>query len=119
MRGLGELESAVMSRLWSWGRPAAAREVLEDLQRERMFAYTTVATVLDNLCRKGLAHRERSGRVYRYEAVGTREDYNARLMNEVLAGDADRAATLLRFVEQMTPDEVALLRRAFDAAAQE
>ena len=35
MRGFGELEAAVMDRLWSWERPASVREVLDDLRKER------------------------------------------------------------------------------------
>jgi hypothetical protein len=38
MRQLGQLETAVMDRLWTWGRPVSVREVLEDLVRERPLA---------------------------------------------------------------------------------
>ena len=58
MRQMGQLEAAVMHRLWDWDRPASVREVVDDLQRERKIAYTTVMTVLDNLHRKGLVHRQ-------------------------------------------------------------
>lgn len=112
MRGFGELEAAVMERLWSWGRPAIVREVLEDLRKERDLAYTTVMTVMDNLYRKGWLTREREGRAYRYQPVATRQDYNAELMREVLSGSGDQAGTLLRFVENATPEEAEAIRRA-------
>ena len=51
MRQLGELEAVIMDRLWTWGRPALVREVVDDLHRDRPLAYTTVMTVMENLHR--------------------------------------------------------------------
>lgn len=116
MRQLGQLEAAVMQRLWSWERPASVREVLEDLRQDRTIAYTTVMTVMDNLHRKGVLSRELEGRAYRYRAVQSREAYTAALMGQVLAGSGDRTATLLHFVEQMPRAEAARLREALDRA---
>lgn len=101
-----------MDRLWSWNHPVVAREVLEDLQQHRDLAYTTVLTVLENLRRKGFAGREKDGRAYRYFATNTKDEHTAALMGEVLADSGDRSSTLLRFVEQMSADEVARLREA-------
>ena len=114
MRQLGQLEAAVMERLWSWGRPAAVREVLEDLQRDRDLAYTTVMSVMHNLHRKGFLTRDKDGRAHRYAPAVTREQHTAELMGQVLAGSSDRAATLLHFLEQMPAEEVARLREALD-----
>lgn len=114
VRDLGELEAAVMHRLWSWGRPAAVREVLEDLQRERRLAYTTVMTVLDNLHSKDLVHREKSGRAYVYVPTMTREEHTAALLNQVLSASSNRGSALLHFVGQLDPDELAELRAALD-----
>ncbi|WP_245236476.1 BlaI/MecI/CopY family transcriptional regulator, partial [Streptomyces roseus] len=75
-RPLGELEDAVMTRVWQWNRPVTVREVLEDLQQERSIAYTTVMTVMDNLHQKGWVRREAEGRAYRYTAVSTRAAYS-------------------------------------------
>ena len=44
MRRFGELEAAIMDRLWEWGRPVLVREVVDDLRDERGLAYTTVMT---------------------------------------------------------------------------
>ncbi|MPZ29054.1 MAG: BlaI/MecI/CopY family transcriptional regulator [Micromonosporaceae bacterium] len=116
MRQLGELETAVMDRLWSWDRPTSVREVLDDLNRERDLAYTTVMTVMDNLHRKGLLARDRDGRAYRYRPTGSREEYTAELMEAALATGGDRTAALLRFVDRMDRAEVAALRKALEAA---
>lgn len=114
VRQLGQLEAVVMDRLWSWDHPAVVREVLEDLKRDRAIAYTTVMTVLDNLHRKGVVTREKVGRAYRYRPTYTREQHTATLMEQVLASSGDRGATLLHFVEQMQPEELAELRQALE-----
>ncbi len=116
MRRLGELEAAIMDRLWTWRRPATVREVLDDLHQIRPIAYTTVMTVMDTLHRKELLRRERDGRAYRYEAVLSREEHSAQLMQTVLADSADRTATLVSFFEQMSPVEATKLREALDDA---
>ena len=113
-RQLGELEAVVMDRLWTWERPTTVREVLDDLVEDRKLAYTTVMTVMDNLHRKGVLSREPDGRAYRYSPVRTRADHTADLIASVLSTSDDRTAPLLRFVEQMDPDELARLRAALE-----
>lgn len=112
MRQLGQLEAAVMQRLWAADRPVSTREVLEDLQRDRNIAYTTVMTVLDNLHGKGLVGREKQGRAYLYSATVSREEHTAGLLDQVLAQSQDRGATLLHFVGQMSDEDLAELRSA-------
>ncbi|MDN4161916.1 BlaI/MecI/CopY family transcriptional regulator [Nocardioides abyssi] len=119
MRQLGQLEAAVMQRLWSWNRPVSVRDVLEDLVQERPLAYTTVMTVMDNLHSKGLVRRQKHGRAYLYAATSTREEHTAELLGQVLADSTDRSATLLRFVETLDPGEVAQLRTALSERAEE
>ncbi|MFC8830008.1 BlaI/MecI/CopY family transcriptional regulator [Streptomyces sp. NPDC057137] len=101
-RQLGDLEDAVMSRVWQWNRPVTVREVLEDLQRERSIAYTTVMTVMDNLHQKGWVRREVDGRAYRYTAVSTRAAYAAALMNEAWSKSDNPAAALVAFFGMMS-----------------
>ncbi|QQM42565.1 BlaI/MecI/CopY family transcriptional regulator [Streptomyces liliifuscus] len=111
-RPLGELEDAVMTRVWKWNRPVTVREVLEDLQQERSIAYTTVMTVLDNLHQKGWVRREAEGRAYRYEAVSTRAAYAAALMNEAWTQSDNPAAALVAFFGMMSPEQREALRDA-------
>lgn len=112
MRGFGELEAAVMDRLWKWDRPSTVREVLDDLRRDRGLAYTTVMTVLDNLHRKGWLTRQLDGRAYRYQPVSSRQEYSAELMRQALDSSGDQTTTLLRFVGQMTNDELEAVQEA-------
>ncbi|MFJ9415421.1 BlaI/MecI/CopY family transcriptional regulator [Streptomyces sp. NPDC101227] len=101
-----------MTRVWEWNRPVTVREVLEDLQKERSIAYTTVMTVLDNLHQKGWVRREAEGRAYRYEAVSTRAAYSAALMNEAWSASDNPAAALVAFFDMMSPEQRHALRDA-------
>ncbi|OEJ40242.1 CopY family transcriptional repressor [Streptomyces agglomeratus] len=94
-----------MTRVWQWNRPVTVREVLEDLQRERSIAYTTVMTVMDNLHQKGWVRREVEGRAYRYTAVSTRAAYSAALMNEAWSTSDNPAAALVAFFGMMSAEQ--------------
>src|SRR5690606_4526805 len=95
-----------------WNRPVTVREVLEDLQRERSIAYTTVMTVMDNLHQKGWVRREVDGRAYRYTAVSTRAAYSAALMNEAWSQSDNPAAALVAFFGMMSPEQREALQDA-------
>lgn len=114
MQTFGQLEAAVMQRLWDWQRPVAVREVLEDFQKDRTIAYTTVMTVMDNLFQKGFLKRDMHGRAFRYLPVRTREQHTADLMEQALSNGGDSAATLLYFIKQIPANEVEQLRRVLD-----
>ncbi|GAA2942898.1 BlaI/MecI/CopY family transcriptional regulator [Streptomyces enissocaesilis] len=101
-----------MTRVWQWNRPVTVREVLEDLQRERSIAYTTVMTVMDNLHQKGWVRREVDGRAYRYTAVSTRAAYSAALMNEAWSTSDNPAAALVAFFGMMSAGQREALQDA-------
>jgi predicted transcriptional regulator len=119
VRQLGQLEAAVMERLWSWEGAATVREVLEDLQNDRRIAYTTVMTVMDNLYGKGILTRELDGRAYRYRPAQSREEFTAAMMEQVLSSSLDPGAALLHFVQQIPAEDLAQLRTALDALDRE
>ncbi|WP_030396403.1 BlaI/MecI/CopY family transcriptional regulator [Kitasatospora purpeofusca] len=112
MRGLGDLEAEIMDRLWSWDRPATVREIVDDLQRQRPVAYTTVNTVADILHTKEWLRRTKVGRAWVYEPTCTRESYTAQLMHQALETSPDRAGALLHFVDRISGDEATALRAA-------
>jgi predicted transcriptional regulator len=118
MRTLGDLEAAIMDRMWARRRPASVREVLEDLRTGREIAYTTVMTVMDKLFKKGLLKRQPVGKAYVYETVLSKEAYTAQLMRETLAGSGNQAATLVHFLERLSPEESAALESALQVFPQ-
>ena len=114
MRGFGDLEGAIMERVWSAGRPLLVREIQQALQPER--AYNTVWTVTEILYRKGWLAREKEGRAYRYRATVSRDEYTGDLMGEALEASADRAAAFRRFAGRISADEAEQLRQALEQA---
>ncbi|MGO8872988.1 MAG: BlaI/MecI/CopY family transcriptional regulator [Acidimicrobiales bacterium] len=109
---LGDLQRRVMGLLWeSCPREVTGRQVADELPR---YAYTTVATVLDRLVRKGLVTRRMDGHTIRYSAVGTKGAHTAVLMHQALGEDSDPDAALLRFAESLSDSEATVLRRALN-----
>ena len=112
MREFGELESAIMDVVWASDRPCLVREVRERLCYSRPLAYTTVMTVMGILHGKGVLHREKFGRAWRYWPAETREEHDARLMAEVLRSGGNHRITMLTFVERANDEEREALRDA-------
>jgi predicted transcriptional regulator len=112
MRRLGELEAEIMDRLWRWKRPTTVREIVDDINKQRPLAYTTVNTVATILFNKGWLLRGKQGRAWVYTPIRSREEYSAALMEEALGTSEDRPVALAHFVEQMTPEEINALREA-------
>ncbi len=108
MASLGELERAVMERLWAADGPVSAAWLRDGLA-DRGLALTTVHTVLTRLESKGFVVRD-DARPRRFTARASREAHAAELMHEVLGQSADRQAVLARFVGSASPGEAAMLR---------
>ena len=113
---LGQLEAAVMECLWSHDEPMPVREVLKQLNATRDLAYTTVMTVLDNLHKKHMVLRSKAGRAWVYQPARSRSSYTEELMEEALAGNPDRRAALLHFVEKLSEGELEQIRRLLDSS---
>ena len=112
---LGDLERAVMDRLWSTSEPQTVRQVHEELSARRDLAYTTVMTVLQRLAKKNLVSQLRDDRAHRYAPMRGRDELVAGLMVDALDQAADsgsRQAALMHFVERVGADEAEALRRA-------
>jgi predicted transcriptional regulator len=109
MASLGELERAVMDRLWAAEGPLSAADLRDGLA-ERGLALTTVHTVLTRLEQKGFIRHD-DERPRRFTARASREEHAAELMHEVLGQAGDRQAALARFVGSVSDDEAGLLRQ--------
>ncbi|GAA4857435.1 BlaI/MecI/CopY family transcriptional regulator [Saccharopolyspora cebuensis] len=116
MHNLGPLESAVMALLWEADDALSVRQVVEGLL-DRDLAYTTVATVLDNLHRKRWVDRERLGRVWFYRPRVQASEHAAALMREALATSGSPRATFLKFVGEISEEDAAVLRELLDESA--
>lgn len=110
MRGFGDLEAVIMQMVWDHPGPVTVRELFDELGQERVIAYTTVMSTMDNLHRKGWLARTKEGKAYQYTATASREEYSARLMREALAEGGDTEAVLSHFLTQIGDAESAALR---------
>jgi len=91
------------------GHELTGRDVANELP---VYAYTTVATVLDRLVHKNLIRRRLDGRTIRFAATGTGATHAATLMREALGSTRDPGGALVRFAESISPSEADVLRRA-------
>ena len=110
MRGFGELEAVIMDRVWEHPEPVTVRELHGEMSADRVIAYTTVMSTMDNLHRKGWLNRVKEGKAYRYSASASRAEYSARLMREALADGGDTEMVLSHFLAQIDGDESEALR---------
>lgn len=91
---VGPLERAVLTVLWDATEPMRVRAVREQMSYPECLAYTTVATILGNLCSKGHVTRVKHGNRWHYAAARTREEHLAWGIRVLLAQAADPAAVL-------------------------
>jgi predicted transcriptional regulator len=105
---LGPLEGEVVRALWAADGGLTVPEVQETLNagRAKPLAYTTVMTVMSRLAEKGVLHRRREGRGYRYEAVA--DDAAGIAVSGVVRTFGDSA--MAQFVDQARADPALLAR---------
>jgi predicted transcriptional regulator len=108
-RARGQLEAAVLTVLHRSPTPLTPAEVQQALGDD--LAYTTVMTILSRLHDKGVLERERRGRAYAYRPVSDQAGLVARRMGQVLDSSPERDTVLARFVDDLSDDDEALLRR--------
>ena len=115
---VSDAELEVLKVLWAAG-PATVRDVAAALRRQRRrLAYNTVLTLLSRLKDKGYAAADRRDTAHVFRAVVTREE----LLGSSLAALADRvcdgtASPLVHALvkgQQLSPEEIADLRKLLD-----
>jgi predicted transcriptional regulator len=113
--GLGELERAVLARLWSGGA-AGVKSVHEQVGAPRGISAQTVHSALERLVRKGLADRRKLGRAYEYRARVSRREWMAQgldgLAGELPGAEADvLLAAFVDLAERAGSERLAELER--------
>ncbi len=108
----GELE--ILRVLWDRG-PSSLSEICEALRRERDVATTTVATMLRVMLDKGLVKRKPAARGHHWSAAVTQSaaarSMVGKLVDNVFDGSASRLVAHLVEAGQLSPQELAELRR--------
>ena len=111
---LFDLEADIMEVVWARGQGEfAVGDILEELEKARDIAYTTVMTTVTRLWEKELLSRRKQGRRYLYTARMSREDFIRAMTRDVLeslpTSGRDEAMALL--VERVSEGDEAELDR--------
>jgi predicted transcriptional regulator len=108
-------ELEVLRILWHES-PRSVREVMDQLNRRRPRAYTSVMSLLGVMTDKGLLVRKPQGRAFLYAPKATRQKTMRRLVADLLGRAFEGSASLLvaHLLEEADPtaEELAQIRRA-------
>ncbi len=107
---LGPLETEILEILWQLGTTSGSAihsHILADISRE--LTYSSVATVLRRLEKKGWIAKHRIGRAYHWRVLVSRESF------EILQSHQ----RLQQFLEASNPDIVAAFADSLDQASLE
>ena len=120
---LGELEAEVLGALHKLGK-ASARDVMNEINKQKKLAYTTVSTVLDRLYHKRMVRRfkviGRGGVKYLYSSA-TPQDMRTSMVNRALsklmsAFGPSIVPTIYESIEQLSKADVSDLKRKVSKA---
>ncbi len=102
---LGDLEKEIMEYLWKHGR-VTVKEVYEFLSSGKKIAYTTIITVMNRLVEKNILRREKSGKLYIFEATVDEEKYKSLISERVIRGlmEIDGEKAIAAFVDTVMDD---------------
>ncbi len=80
---ISSLEKQVMDIIWEL-KECSIRDVLIRLKKDRVIAYTTVATLFNRLEEKGLIKKHEQGKAYIYKPVLSKKSYSKNLVQSFL-----------------------------------
>jgi len=80
---LGKLETEIMDIVWKL-KTASVRSVLDQLNKKRPVAYTTIMTVMTRLHAKGILKRHDNNGAYLYSPAEEKEKFLAKISEKVI-----------------------------------
>lgn len=103
---LSEAQLAVMRALWRTGEAPTAR-VVEQVGRDRRLAYTTVATMLSRLEKRGLVVSRQEGREKVYRPLVSEDEVQTAMVSGLVSRlfQGDPAALVSHLVRRDEIDE--------------
>jgi len=111
---LRELQIAVMRVLWRQGEASVA-DIATILGTERGLKYTTVATLLTRLEKRGVVAQRRDGRVLIYHALASepqvRRSMVAELIGSLFGGDPRALVAHLVDESEIAPGDLERVRK--------
>lgn len=116
------LQLAIMQVLWERGEASVA-DVRDALEAERPLAYTTVATMLTKMERKGQVTHRIEGRAHIYRPVIGRDRVSRSMVSDLVhrlfAGDVTQMVSHVLDDHDVSPEEIARLKKLIRAKERE
>ncbi len=116
---LDELQLKVMNVLWELGE-ASVSEIQSALEKQRSFASTTIATVLQRLHKRNIVSYRKLGRQYIYKAEiskdQTRRSMASRLVDQLFSGKSSVLVNHLLEEGSFEADELSELKQLIEQA---
>lgn len=84
MQKLAKREAQIMQIIWSLEK-ATVKEIVAEMPEPRPH-YNSVSTMVKLLKSKGFVGEEKMGRAYSYFALVAKEDYQGKVVNDVVKG---------------------------------
>ena len=114
---LGKVELEIYQIVVRLGT-ASVQDVVNEINRERKTAYTSVMTLMKNLADKGFLSFEKSGKKYLYRPKVAPEDLQQslleRTLDRVFEGSAVDLVQSLVNSERVSTDELVQIRKLLD-----
>jgi len=114
---LGKVELEIYQIVVRLGT-ASVQDVVNEINRERKTAYTSVMTLMKNLADKGFLSFEKSGKKYLYRPKVAPEDLQQslleRTLDRVFEGSAVDLVQSLVISERVSTDELDQIRKLLD-----
>lgn len=113
-RQLTDVELEMMNIVWRIG-PCNVHQILEHLPQERQLAYTSVSTMVRILEQKQFVRSIKDGRGHLYQAMVSREDYEAvsvsTIVRNVFQGEPSQLVMRLLASDQLTKDDLEHIKK--------
>jgi len=115
-------ELEVLKILWERG-PSTVREVMDQLNKNRQLAYTSVLSLINVMNEKKMLKRTPQGRAFLYEAEMPREKTLGKMVGDLLgrAFEGSASALVAQLLDQSSPthEELDEIRKTIEQYRQQ
>lgn len=113
---ISDSELEIMRVLWEAGEPLPIAQIRKSVQERKGWESTTVKTLVQRLCRKGVVEQEKRANFF-YRAKISEQEYNdwatGDLIRKVYRGSAKELVAALVHSESLSEEDINELRDFF------
>jgi BlaI family penicillinase repressor len=114
---ISESELEIMKVLWAKKRPLSVQDVCDEMI-DREWKYSTVATLLGRMVKKGAIAGKKKGYLYYYTPLLDEKEYKIaqakKFVNKLYAGSVKNLVACLFENQELSDEEIVELRELFD-----